>query len=113
MITIPDYRPLSELTDDEIAGLMRCIYPSMGVDDKSASYVSEITHIRGGFVNIKCKVAEMYGGEAIEWNEETFVLGSNGRFADGTAVTEEEKLAMEQYLFACGCHYLLDNNPFL
>lgn len=116
----PAYKPITELTDEEIAEVMKIVYPSLGTDAEDAAELVEIIRdTNRETLDITCKSAwtcdddDLPDGPVTSWSEDFFQLDELGMTAYDFGLRGEETLLIKQYLLAKGCNPLLHDNPYI
>lgn len=116
-MSFPTYRPVTDLTDEEVTEIMQIIYPSLGADEELAAKIVSIDRVDDGF-EITCESAWTCDDDDLpepetQWAQEFFELGECGIKAYDFGLSYEEGTLVQKYLLAKGCNALLKDNPYL
>lgn len=115
MTTMPTYRSVASLTDEEITKLMEIVYPTMGKDVAEAAEIVEIDRSDAEIIAIACTSCwhDCEDGTP-QWCEEYYELSDwEGLRAFDVSLDTSERRLVKQYLFSLGCSELLRDNPYI
>lgn len=114
-MAFPEYKPITDLTDEELETLLQVIYPKLGSDDPNAPEILMIDRYEN-YEQVVIKVlSPIHDDDESEAGmmEDNLTLEECGMTADSFTLMPKEDHAVHQFLLAKGCNYYLKDNPYL